>query len=371
MTYEPLITKYRPRTLDDLIGQKETTVNLIRGIYNGRVPRTMIIYGPYGCGKTTIARMIAMHLNCTNRGEDGSPCVTDCPSCRLMLEQGSGAHQNVTEMNAAKDRGIDEMRRMSEVSRYSAIDGRLVFIMDEAHMLTPQAFQSMLKVFEEGGTNAVFMLVTSEHHKVPDNILSRCSPIEVVMPHYKITAKYLLKPIAESEGVNIPDKILALIAKREGGRPRNSLVLLEQVITMVQSRTGMSAKDIARELPAIVKKAIGNDPADVADKYLLACVLGKPQALMYLDDVKEAQALVERVAWQLKEQYLKHSSAIKSRQPTKAKLDRVFRNMGLDNYADAARAVSKCSERLRGFLDNTPFLVDMTYRLLVAFGDDE
>ncbi len=170
MSYQVLARKWRPQTFADVVGQGATAETLKNAISQNRIAHAYLFAGARGVGKTTTARILAKALNC-QRGPTVDPC-NDCPSCREVT---SGQAIDVLEIDAASNRGIDEIRELRESVRYRpARDRYKVFIIDEVHMLTTEAFNALLKTLEEPPSHVVFILATTELHKVPGTILSRC-----------------------------------------------------------------------------------------------------------------------------------------------------------------------------------------------------
>ena len=170
MQYQVLARKWRPRNFLEVVGQEHVSRSLLNALRSGRLAHAFLFSGPRGSGKTTSARILAKALNCHD-GKPGEPC-SQCPAC---VEIAAGNCMDVLEIDAASNRGIDEIRELKEKIRYNpARDRNKIFIIDEVHMLTSEAFNALLKTLEEPPPRVVFILATTEHHKIPATILSRC-----------------------------------------------------------------------------------------------------------------------------------------------------------------------------------------------------
>ena len=226
MSYEVLARKWRPQTFQDVIGQEHITQTLTNAIKADRMAHAYLFGGPRGTGKTSIARILAKAINC-KAGEPGIPCNT-CQSCRQITE---GSSVDVQEIDGASNRGIDEIRELRENVKYmpSSSDYR-VYIIDEVHMLTLHAFNALLKTLEEPPAHVKFIFATTETHKVPVTILSRCQRFDFKkIPHAQLI-NYLEK-ITKAENIEVSKSGLAMIAKEAGGCVRDAQSLLDQVIS--------------------------------------------------------------------------------------------------------------------------------------------
>ncbi|MBO8161612.1 MAG: DNA polymerase III subunit gamma/tau [Thermosipho sp. (in: Bacteria)] len=222
---ETLYRKYRPKNFSELIGQKHVKKIFINALENNLVSHAYIFAGPRGTGKTTVARILAKSLNCENR-KGAEPCNT-CSSC-IAIDNGN--FMDVYEIDAASNRGIDEIRKIREAVNYHAAQGKYkVYIIDEVHMLTKEAFNALLKTLEEPPENVVFILATTNPEKIPPTIISRCQIIDFknIEPE-KIIER--LKYVSEKEKFKITDEAFHEIAKRANGGLRDALTILEQVM---------------------------------------------------------------------------------------------------------------------------------------------
>ena len=224
MSYLVMARKYRPRTFEDVVGQPHIVRTLENALVKGRFAHAYIFYGPRGVGKTTTARILARALNCKN-GPTINPCG-ECPACQEIL---NGTSMDVLEIDAASNRGIDEMRNLRENVRFTPTSGKFrVYIIDEIHMLTVQAFNALLKTLEEPPSHAVFIGATTEIEQIPRTVLSRVQRFNFRLVSRKEIADYL-KLLASKEGIEITDEALDTIAGRANGSLRDGLGLLDQL----------------------------------------------------------------------------------------------------------------------------------------------
>ena len=221
--YQALYRKWRPTTFDEVIGQEHITETLKSQVRNGRLSHAYLFIGTRGTGKTTCARILARAVNCEHP-VDGNPCGT-CPACRGILE---GSVMDVVELDAASNNGVDNVRALREEAVFSpsAVKKR-VYIIDEVHMLSTPAFNALLKILEEPPEHLMFILATTELHKVPATILSRCQRHSFRRLESETIAKYLLT-IAGRENLSLEPEAAGLIARLADGGVRDALSLLDQ-----------------------------------------------------------------------------------------------------------------------------------------------
>lgn len=225
--YLPLYRKYRPQKLDDVVGQAHIKSALSNAIALGKISHAYLFTGPRGTGKTSTARILAKSLNCVN-GPTITPCE-ECESCKAIINT---VPIDVIEIDAASNRSVEDAHNILEKVQYAPVNGKYkIYIIDEVHMLTTQAFNALLKTLEEPPKNVVFILATTESHKVLDTIKSRCQRFDFK----RITTNDIiahLKKIADKENIKISDGAIATIAKSSAGGMRDSLALLDQVSTI-------------------------------------------------------------------------------------------------------------------------------------------
>ena len=237
MTYLVMARKWRPQKFDEVIGQEHVTQTIKNAVKTGRIHHAYLFTGTRGVGKTTSARILAKCLNC-EQGPTYEPCGV-CNHCQNIT---SGNHIDVQEIDGASNRGIDEIRNLRENVRYAPNIGRYkIYIIDEVHMLTTEAFNALLKTLEEPPPHVVFIFATTEVHKIPATILSRCQKFDF----RRISQKEIqerLQMIIDKENTKIEKEALYLIAKKADGSLRDAQSLLDQIISF--SSDSITAKDV-------------------------------------------------------------------------------------------------------------------------------
>ncbi|NRA01150.1 MAG: DNA polymerase III subunit gamma/tau [Myxococcales bacterium] len=224
MSYEVLARRTRPQTFDEVVGQQHVTVTLRNAIASGRLPHALLLAGPRGIGKTTIARLVAKALNC-----DDGPTEKPCGRCGPCLEISSGGSMDVQEIDAASHTGVDNVRDIIETSRYAPTPGKhRIFIIDEIHMLSQPAFNALLKTLEEPPDRTLFVFATTDPQKIPATVLSRVQRFDL---RRLGSAEMLerLREIVRADEIEIPEAVLRTIAREADGSLRDSLTLLDRL----------------------------------------------------------------------------------------------------------------------------------------------
>ena len=230
MTYKALYRTYRPQTFDDVAGQNHVTITLKNAIKENRIAHAYLFAGPRGTGKTTIAKILAKAINCT---ADEVPC-NECANCKAIT---NGDHPDVIEIDAASNNGVNEIRELIDKVKYAPINAKYkVYIIDEVHMMTTEAFNALLKTLEEPPAHIVFILATTEPHKIIPTIISRCQRFDFK----KVDEDDIinrLRYVLDEEKVNYEDNALTIISKLADGGMRDALSILEQCLAYDRNLT--------------------------------------------------------------------------------------------------------------------------------------
>ncbi len=239
------------------MGQNHVSRTLLNALQSDRIAHAFLFSGPRGSGKTSTARILAKALNCHD-GKPGEPCG----KCSACIEIAAGNCMDVLEIDAASNRGIDEIRELKEKVRYNpARDRHKIFIIDEVHMLTAEAFNALLKTLEEPPPHVVFVLATTEYHKIPATILSRCQQYSFKLIQYPLIMQRLRR-IAESEGIRISDPALEQVVFSSGGSMRDAMSALDQVIAF--SGNSVRDEDVATLLGLIEPQVLSQTVRAIA-----------------------------------------------------------------------------------------------------------
>ncbi|WP_422447046.1 DNA polymerase III subunit gamma/tau [Thermoanaerobacterium sp. DL9XJH110] len=287
MSYVALYRRYRPRDFEEIVGQQPIITTLKNQIKSGKIGHAYLFCGMRGTGKTSTARVFAKALNC-QQGPTVNPC-NECPSCRAI---NSGNMMDVIEMDAASNRGIDDIRDLRDSVNFPPSEGRYkIYIIDEVHMLTTEAFNALLKTLEEPPRHVVFILATTEPNKLPATILSRCMRFDF----RRVSAREIvgrMKEIAGENGINADEKALMLIARNSQGSVRDALSLLDKAFAFggekfsyedALSLLGAVSRDVFyRALEAVYRR----DCARLLDVVEEVAAQGK-DLLRFMDDLLE------------------------------------------------------------------------------------
>ena len=275
MSYQVLARKYRPQKFSDVIGQDHVTRTLKNAIEQGRIAHGYIFSGHRGIGKTTIARILAMALNCQSQDHPvPEPCGV-CDSCREIR---AGNSVDVIEIDAATNRGIDEIRELREAARYRPARDRFkIYILDEAHQITDAAFNALLKTLEEPPSHIVFMMATTQPEDIPQTIRSRCQHFSFHAVRFDdIVAQ--LRDIAKQEGIKADDSALAMLAEVGDGSMRDALSIMDQAIAccgntlsadVVRGLVGTVASDVLEDVMDAVARNSSEDVLRTIDRLLV------------------------------------------------------------------------------------------------------
>src|SRR5712671_4830310 len=255
MSYQVIARKWRPQTFADVVGQQHVTRTLSNAVQSGRVAHAYIFSGARGVGKTTTARVLAKALNCV-KGPAAEPC-NECDSCR---EIGLGSSLDVIEIDAASNRGIDQIRELREMVRYAPAGGRYkVVILDEAHMLTDEASNALLKTLEEPPDKVIFVMATTEPENLAETIRSRSQHFHFRALSFTEIVE-ALQSIASKEGLTVEAGAIAVVARTADGSLRDALSSIEQA----RAYCGAAISE------AQVRELLGIVPAEVLDEVVAA-----------------------------------------------------------------------------------------------------
>ena len=291
--YQALYRKYRSQTFGQLVGQQVVATTLRQAVEQGKISHAYLFSGPRGTGKTSVAKIFAKAMNCPNQ-KDGEPC-NDCYICQAITE---GSLEDVIEIDAASNNGVDEIRDIRDKSTYApSLAKHKVYIIDEVHMLSTGAFNALLKTLEEPTENVVFILATTELHKIPATILSRVQRFEFKSIKTQDIITHI-EWILEQEGIDFEQEGVQIIARRAEGGMRDALSILDQALSLTQENR--LTTDIAEEitgsislgaLDAYVAALIAHDAVSALDNLNLIFDSGKNMArfvtdlLQYLRDL--------------------------------------------------------------------------------------
>ena len=249
MAYQALYRKYRPTNFDEVVGQTHIIQTLKNAIIQNRIAHAYLFCGPRGTGKTSIAKIFAKTLNCTNSQD--APCGV-CENCKMAA---NGSHPDIIEIDAASNNGVDEVRNLIDKVKYAPMQGKYkIYIIDEVHMMTSGAFNALLKTIEEPPAHVIFIFATTEPNKVLPTIISRCQRFDFnkVSMH---DIKYRLSVVCKNEGIEIDENGLTLIAQLADGGMRDALSILDQCVAYCSSH--IDVNDIRKIYGVVTSEDIG------------------------------------------------------------------------------------------------------------------
>lgn len=265
MSYLVIARKWRPQVFEDVVGQEHVTRTLQNAIKSGRVAHAYLFTGARGVGKTSAARILAKALNCAN-----GPTPVPCNACESCKEISGGSSMDVFEIDGASNTGVDDVRELRENIKFPPIKCRYrVYIIDEVHMLSTNAFNALLKTLEEPPPHVVFIFATTEPQKIPVTILSRCQEFDFKrIPALLIQER--LKSIAESEGIKVSEKGLHIIAREADGGMRDAQSILDQVISFAGEE--VSDADVAKILGVIDRQVLKDVARSILERNPAGCI---------------------------------------------------------------------------------------------------
>ncbi len=323
MAYLALYRAWRPQKFKDVIGQDHITKTLKNALKQNRFSHAYLFNGPRGCGKTSVAKIFAKAINCEHR-ENGEPC-NECSSCKGITK---GIILDVVEIDAASNRGVDEIREIRENVKFTPTETEYkVYIIDEVHMLTTEAFNALLKTLEEPPEHAIFILATTEPHKIPLTIVSRCQRFDFKRIPAEIM-KESLNYIANSEGYDVEEQALSLIAKYSEGAMRDALSLLDQVFS--SSGKNININDILNLTGRVSNQTFSSITKLISEGKTVE-VLNEVTALLY--EGKESQKILEDLVYYYRDLLLYKSAPSLDEMKEKVILVKDFATVA-NNYSE-------------------------------------
>ncbi|MGB8008069.1 MAG: DNA polymerase III subunit gamma/tau, partial [Terriglobales bacterium] len=274
MSYQVLARKYRPQKFSEVIGQEHVTRTLQNAIAQERIAHGYIFSGHRGIGKTTVARILAMALNCrSTSGSNDKPVAEPCGVCDSCTEIRAGNSVDVIEIDAATNRGIDEIRELREAARYRPARDRFkIYILDEAHQITDAAFNALLKTLEEPPSHVIFMMATTQPEDIPQTIRSRCQHFSYrAMKFEDVMAQ--LRDIVTKENIPADEDALALLTEAGDGSMRDALSILDQAIASNPGRlTADSVRSLIGSAPAAALETVMHAVSESSSEKILVLV---------------------------------------------------------------------------------------------------
>ncbi len=341
MTSQVFYRKWRPQSFKELVGQEAISQTLLSALGSNRVAHAYLFCGPRGTGKTSTGRIFAKALNCLKSGK-GEPC-NECAMCKAITE---GRAMDLVEVDAASNRGIDEIRSLREKVNFSPNEARRkVYIIDEVHMLTEPAFNALLKTLEEPPAHAVFILATTEPHKLPATIISRCQRFDFRrIPPAGVVKR--LTQVCEGEKVDAEVAALAAVARAAGGSLRDAENILEHLVVGSGPRLTLQ----------VVQEALGMAGAGCARELAKYAVLGDTAAGLGLLERAQREGLELRHVHRELMEYLRELLLVKAGAPdsvdapadVKEEMKNVLKSVSLPRVLQAVRVFSQADPRLEG-----------------------
>ncbi|HOW27637.1 MAG TPA: DNA polymerase III subunit gamma/tau [Elusimicrobiota bacterium] len=338
MSYIVLARKYRPQTFDELVGQQHVTVTLTNALQAGRIAHGYIFSGPRGCGKTTTARLLAKALNCQK-----GPTVTPCGKCPSCVEIASGVSpDDVLEIDGASNRGIDDIRNLRDTVKYTPARSRYrIYIIDEAHQITGPAFNALLKTLEEPPSHAVFMMATTEMHKIPSTILSRCQRFQL-RPLSAEEIYQQLEKIIKKEKLSVEADALVEVTRSAQGSLRDALSLLDQAVAF-------SPEKVKEE---DVRSLLGLLPVNVVRQFVQAIHGGDPMKVLqtiqkFINDGYDLSQLARDLMDHWHQVLLWKSGLQDKFAPNAKELDAESKETDINQLERSLLILSRCVEQMR------------------------
>jgi DNA polymerase-3 subunit gamma/tau len=338
MSYLVLARKYRPQTFEDLVGQNHATVTLINALEAKRLAHAYVFSGPRGCGKTTTARLLAKALNCV-KGPTPTPCG-ECPQCKEIA--GGTSTDDVLEIDGASNRGIDQIRELRDTVKYAPARCRYrIYIIDEAHQITDAGFNALLKTLEEPPPHAVFMMATTELHKFPATILSRCQRFQL-RPIPLADTQKRLEEIMKKEKLKADPEALLEVARAAHGSLRDALSLLDQAIAYAPD--GVTAGHI--------RSLLGLLPRATVREFNAALLEGTPEKVLQavqkaVENGFDLQQLGQDLLSHWHEVLLWKSGVRDATLPNAAELEEASRAHSVPDLERRLQIITLCLDQMR------------------------